>query len=156
MARSINLALLVLILLVAAALVSAFAPSRPFLRYNSLLRAKVEVGDSASVADGKSIVVKTAVGEVIVANLKGKFYAVNAKCPHLGKSMKIGKIADGASGPTITCNFHDACFSLKNGKCSAWATNVGLVDRMKPSGAENSPATVYPCSVEKGKLVLNL
>ena len=116
----------------------------------------MEVGDSASVADGKSIVVKTSVGEVIVANLKGKFYAVNAKCPHLGKSMKIGKIADGASGPTITCNFHDACFSLKNGKCSAWATNVGLVDKMKPSGAENSPATVYSCSVEKGKLVLNL
>ena len=41
--------------------------------------------------------------------------------------MKIGKIADGAAGPTITCNFHDACFSLKNGKCNAWAQNVGMV-----------------------------
>ena len=156
MAHSLGSILVVVLVLLAAA-VSGFTLRKPSLvRSGSLLRAKVEVGDSASVADGKSIVVKTTAGEVIVANLKGKFYAVNAKCPHLGKSMKIGKVADGASGPTITCNFHDACFSLRNGKCSKWAQNVGMVDKMKPSGPENSPAIVYPCSVEKGKVVLTL
>ena len=154
MAHSVGSILVVLVLLAAA--VSGFTLKPSLGRSGSLLRAKVEVGDSASVADGKSIVVKTTVGEVIVANLKGKFYAVNAKCPHQGKSMKIGKVADGAAGPTITCNFHDACFSLKNGKCSLWAQNVGMIDKMRPSGPENSPATVYPCSVEKGKVVLTL
>ena len=53
-------------------------------RFAILLRAKVEVADSASIADGKTQVVKTTTGEVIIGNLKGKFYAVDAKCPHLG------------------------------------------------------------------------
>jgi nitrite reductase/ring-hydroxylating ferredoxin subunit len=70
--------------------------------------------------------------------------------------MKIGKIENGSLGPTITCNFHDAKFSLVNGQCKAWCSNVGMVDRMKPSGKENSPATVYPCAVEKGKVVVTL
>ena len=70
--------------------------------------------------------------------------------------MKIGNIGAGPSGPTITCNFHDACFSLKDGKCNAWAQNVGMVDKMKKSGPENSPATVYPCGVEKGKVVITI
>ena len=52
-----------------------------------LLRAKVEVADSASITDGKTQVVKTVAGEVIIGNLKGKFYAVDAKCPHLGNSF---------------------------------------------------------------------
>ena len=72
---------LVLILLASA---SGFT-TKQMARFRSLLRVtKVEVGDSSSVADGKSIVVKTSAGEVIIANLKGKFYAVDAKCPHLG------------------------------------------------------------------------
>ena len=53
-------------------------------RTNVFLRAKLEVADSASIADGKSLTVKTPKGEVIVANVKGKFFAVDAKCPHLG------------------------------------------------------------------------
>ena len=74
-----------LLALILLATVSGFTSKPSLLQSRCLLRAsKVEVGDSSSVADGKSIVVKTPVGDVIVASLKGKFYAVNAKCPHLG------------------------------------------------------------------------
>ena len=74
-----------LLALIILATVSGFTSKPSLLQSRCLLRAsKVEVGDSSSVADGKSIVVKTPVGDVIVASLKGKFYAVNAKCPHLG------------------------------------------------------------------------
>lgn len=61
-------------------------------RLPGLLRAKVEVADSASIVPGKSLLVKTPTGEVIVANLKGKFYAVDAKCPHLGKCMVTSQL----------------------------------------------------------------
>ena len=50
-----------------------------------ILKAKLEVADSASIVDGKSLTVKTPKGEVIVANVKGKYFAVDAKCPHLGR-----------------------------------------------------------------------
>ena len=58
----------------------------------------------------------TPYGVVIVANVAGQFYAVNARCPHLGLPMKKGPIGMDADGvPTITCNFHNSAFSLEDG-----------------------------------------
>lgn len=40
---------------------------------------------------GERKIVDTDAGAVIVANVEGSFYAVLAKCPHLGLPMKTGK-----------------------------------------------------------------
>lgn len=45
-------------------------------------------------------------GAVVVANVGGNYYAVNAKCPHLGLPMKRGAIEVEGGEPVITCNFH--------------------------------------------------
>lgn len=52
--------------------------------------------------------------------ISGAFYAVNAKCPHLGLPMKKGAITVENGQPTITCNFHNSKFSLNDGACTAW------------------------------------
>ena len=52
--------------------------------------------------------------------IAGTFYAVNAKCPHLGLPMKKGQITVENGQPTITCNFHNSKFSLNDGACTAW------------------------------------
>ncbi len=76
--------LLIIIFVIATTVYSFTTKRTQYHRFAILLRAKVEVADSASIADGKTQVVKTTTGEVIIGNLKGKFYAVDAKCPHLG------------------------------------------------------------------------
>lgn len=40
---------------------------------------------------GERKIVDTEAGAVIVANVEGSFYAVLAKCPHLGLPMKTGR-----------------------------------------------------------------
>ena len=99
----------------------------------------------------------TDAGAVIVANVGGEFYAVLAKCPHLGLPMKTGNIAAPGGEPQITCKFHGSTFSLKDGACKAWSESVfgipgtegiaGFVGGF--GGAKNSPATVFP--LEKGE-----
>jgi nitrite reductase/ring-hydroxylating ferredoxin subunit len=50
----------------------------------SQLFAKVAVGNANEIPIGERKVVDTSAGAVVVANVNGAFYAVNAKCPHLG------------------------------------------------------------------------
>ena len=46
------------------------------------------VGLASEIEIGERKVIDTKAGTVIVANVDGNFYAVNAKCPHLGLPMK--------------------------------------------------------------------
>lgn len=48
----------------------------------------IEVGSVNEIPNGERKIVDTEVGAVIVANVGGSYYAVNAKCPHLGLPMK--------------------------------------------------------------------
>eukprot|EP01035_Chromulina_nebulosa_P036812 gene36812-49649_t len=84
-----------------------------------------QVADVDEIKPGERKIVDTEAGAVIVANVDGNFFAVNAKCPHLGLPMKKGKIEkDAAGNPTITCNFHNSVFSLSDGSCTAWCTGI--------------------------------
>jgi nitrite reductase/ring-hydroxylating ferredoxin subunit len=38
----------------------------------------------SDIVEGDRMIVETEVGSVIVAKVNGGFFAVNAKCPHLG------------------------------------------------------------------------
>ena len=51
-------------------------------------RSAIEVGTVSSIPNGERQIVETSAGSVIVTNVDGNFYAVNAKCPHLWLPMK--------------------------------------------------------------------
>ena len=50
---------------------------------------------------------------VLVVNLKGKIYALQAFCPHEGLSLEEGFITDDGK---ITCAWHGSVFDIKTGK----------------------------------------
>lgn len=76
--------------------------------------------------------------------------------------MKKGKIEDGPEGVTLTCNFHNSCFSMKDGSCKSWVTGVlgfqnplasGVMGKL---GGRKSDIRAYEVTVEKdGSLILN-
>ena len=118
----------------------------------------------AEIPNGERKIVDTSAGTIIVTNVQGSFYAVNAKCPHLGLPMKKGAINSTPNGPTITCNFHNSVFSLEDGSCKQWCSSVlgipgtGFLASVssKFGGSANSPATVYPVTIEDQKLFLDI
>ena len=51
---------------------------------------------------------------VLIANIDGKFYALNNVCPHSGGSLADGKL----NGNVVTCPKHGAQFNVKRAKRS--------------------------------------
>jgi Ferredoxin subunits of nitrite reductase and ring-hydroxylating dioxygenases len=49
---------------------------------------------------------------ILLANAGGKFYALDAVCPHMGGYLPIGKFEDGI----VTCPVHGSQYDVKTGK----------------------------------------
>ena len=137
---------------------TAFAPKQPYLRQPSVLSAALTV---AAVEEGEREVVDGPDGKILVTKVAGNYYAVDAKCPHLGLPMKRGKISNDFGVPTITCNFHNSCFELESGKCTKWVTGAlgfesGLVSKvMNKVGSDKKDLKAYNVTVqEDGSLLI--
>jgi 3-phenylpropionate/trans-cinnamate dioxygenase ferredoxin subunit len=51
--------------------------------------------------------------QVLVANVGGKFYALNGKCTHMGGDLSRGKL----EGNIVTCPRHGSKFDVISGEC---------------------------------------
>ena len=51
--------------------------------------------------------------EILIANIDGKFYALNDRCGHMNALLSMGNLAN---DNTITCPFHGARFDIITGK----------------------------------------
>ncbi len=61
------------------------------------------------------------VGEnrIMIANVGGKYYALEDKCPHMGAKLSEGILL----GSTIMCMAHNAQFDVLSGQSLAGVTN---------------------------------
>ncbi len=50
--------------------------------------------------------------KILIANANGSFYALDNKCPHIGKPLDKGTL----NGCTLTCAYHGAQFDVRDGK----------------------------------------
>jgi len=69
--------------------ITSHGRTRLFPKINCLLAPLqlFQVAEVDEIKPGDRKIVDTEAGAVIVANVDGKFFAVNAKCPHLGRLM---------------------------------------------------------------------
>lgn len=77
--------LLVAVLILLVSNINAFV-SKTFKGNKLALYALKEVATVSEIRDGDRKIIETENGSVIITNVKGSFYAVNAKCPHLVSS----------------------------------------------------------------------
>jgi len=72
---------------------------------------------------------------ILVMPINDTWYAIDATCPHMGKSMEKGKIVDDDPlNPQLQCPIHNSRFSLKTGVCTQWVTGVLGFDNKVVSG----------------------
>jgi nitrite reductase/ring-hydroxylating ferredoxin subunit len=72
----------------------------------------VEVAKVSEISDGKMKHVEVDGKEVLIANVGGKFYAINDRCGHMNALLSMGNL----TGNTVTCPFHGSKFDVTNGK----------------------------------------
>ena len=73
---------------------------------------KIIAGKTSEITPGKMIKVSIDGRDILVANINGKYCAVNDSCTHSGSSLSEGKL----EGCTITCGWHSAEFNCETGK----------------------------------------
>src|SRR5829696_1194547 len=68
--------------------------------------------------------------EILIANIDGKFYALNDRCAHMNALLSMGNLAN---DNIVTCPFHGARFDIISGKkvraCSYTFTRNGTTTK---------------------------
>ena len=73
----------------------------------------VEVAKIDEIPSGNMKHVELDGKEIVVANLDGKFYAMDDRCGHMNALLSMGNISNEG---TVTCPFHGARFDMNTGK----------------------------------------
>ncbi|MBX9670431.1 MAG: Rieske 2Fe-2S domain-containing protein [Candidatus Obscuribacterales bacterium] len=71
----------------------------------------VKLADSTEVEEGCMKVYKIQDRNLLLVNSDGFFYALENRCPHIGKPLSTGTL----KGCTLTCAYHNAEFDIRDG-----------------------------------------
>jgi nitrite reductase/ring-hydroxylating ferredoxin subunit len=80
--------------------------------YVSDNKSYVEVAKVDEIPSGNMKHVEFNGKEIMIANLDGKFYALNDRCSHTNARLSMGHIQDNI----VTCPMHGARFAITTGK----------------------------------------
>jgi nitrite reductase/ring-hydroxylating ferredoxin subunit len=97
----------------------------------------IRVAEKSEITVGKTKKVTAADTQILIANVNGAFYAIDALCTHYGGDLSEGKL----EGTIITCPIHGAKFDVTTGKVVS--PPMEPLDRPE---IENLPT--YPLKVE--------
>jgi len=86
--------------------------------------------------------------QILVANIDGQFFAVEALCPHMNGYLPSGKIENGV----VICPVHRARYDVKTGKL---VKNVDMLVKMA-TGHSAKDLKVYTVKVEGGDVFIDI
>jgi nitrite reductase/ring-hydroxylating ferredoxin subunit len=72
----------------------------------------VDIAKVDEILSGKIKHVEINGKEIMIANVDGKFYALDDRCGHMNALLSMGNLTDN----TLTCPFHGAKFDVTSGK----------------------------------------
>ena len=96
----------------------------------------VRVASASEIPDGKMKKVIVGSQQVLVANVKGKYYAIGNVCTHLGGPLDKGIL----EGHEVECPLHRSHFDVTNGQVKR--------------GPAMRPEPVYEVKIESGSILV--
>jgi nitrite reductase/ring-hydroxylating ferredoxin subunit len=73
----------------------------------------MEIAKTNEIANKQMKHVEIKGKEILIANIDGKFYALNDRCAHMNALLSMGKLAN---DNIVICPFHGARFDITTGK----------------------------------------
>jgi nitrite reductase/ring-hydroxylating ferredoxin subunit len=92
----------------------------------------IEVANVNEISPGKMKHVEVDGKEIMIANVDGKFYAINDRCGHMNARLSSGVL----KGNIVTCPQHAAQFDVTTGKKQSeprLGGNIPDMDKLPPS-----------------------
>ncbi len=99
----------------AGTIIRSNSPS-PSERGISIAREFIEVGSVGELREGTMKKVMVRGHAILIARVKGQYYAVDARCPHLEGDLSEGTLRD----TILTCPMHHSQFDLQDGHVIRW------------------------------------
>ena len=96
----------------------------------------VRVGSTSDVPEGKMKKVIVGGSQVLVANVKGKYYAIGDVCTHFGGPLDQGVL----NGQEVQCPWHGSHFDVTSGQVKR--------------GPATKPEPVYEVKVEQNNILV--
>jgi 3-phenylpropionate/trans-cinnamate dioxygenase ferredoxin subunit len=96
----------------------------------------VRVASTSEIPEGKMKKVMLGIQQVLVANVKGKYYAIGNVCTHVGGPLDRGIF----EGQEVECPLHGSRFDVTNGHVKR--------------GPAARPEPVYDVKVESGSVLV--
>ncbi len=104
------------------------------------------------VPEGSIRKVETGGQSVLLANVKGTFYAVAAKCPHMGGDLSRGTL----KGTVVECPRHGSQFDVKDGRVVRWMHGGGLFKAVSDVIIKERPLTSYAVRIDGASVMVEL
>ena len=96
----------------------------------------VPVGSTGDIPEGKMKKMIVGGAQVLVANVKGKYYAIGNVCTHFGGPLDQGVLI----GQEVQCPWHGSHFDVTNGQVKR--------------GPASKPEPVYEIKVEQDNVLV--
>ncbi len=101
--------------------------------------AKVVVGKTSEVQDGKLMHITAGGKEIVVTKLDGNYYAMDNVCAHAGADLHEGEL----NNNELTCPWHGARWDIKTGNL------ISFPQKLKPLQS-------HKISIEKDTLYVEI
>lgn len=72
----------------------------------------IDVAAVTDILPGNTLKITTATGDILLANVAGKLYAVDDTCTHEDSSLSLGCLR----GELVSCTLHGSRFNVRTGQ----------------------------------------
>jgi 3-phenylpropionate/trans-cinnamate dioxygenase ferredoxin subunit len=89
---------------------------------------------------------------ILLARVNGRYFAVDAVCPHLEGDLSSGTL----NGTTLTCPMHNSQFDLRDGHVIRWTDQTGI--RLAYASRAHPPRSLkhYPVRTDRDKIFIGI
>jgi len=119
------------------------------------IRAVSEFIEAASVTGLKEGTMKKVMVRdhpILLAMVKGLYYAVDTLCPHLEGDLSEGTLRE----TTLTCPMHNSQFDVRDGHVIRWTDQTGIRLTLASQTHPPRPLKHYPVRVDGEKILISL
>ncbi len=88
--------------------------------------------------------------EILLVNARGRLYAVNNRCPHMGADLSKGEL----DGEIIICPSHRSKFDLRDGRVISWTDWSGIKLNLSKVFAPPKPLKTYAVKEDGDKILI--
>ena len=113
---------------------------------------KLEVLRKQDLENGQMKEVETGGHKILVARIADKYYATQARCPHMGGILANGKL----EGTVVICPVHGSQFDLVDGRNIRWTSWTGALGALNRIIKNPRPLKTYKVQEEEDKIFVEI